>query len=63
MTNAEKFEDVFGAKPLKICTIVVMGCVKTMKDKVEMGYEGCDDCPYKNWWDKEYEQPDRLPFE
>lgn len=60
MTNAEKFEDVFGFEPQMTCiisTYICDGyqCVGEEEDEVR--------CPYENWWYEEYETPDRLPFE
>ena len=49
MTNAEKFEEIYGFKvdnyPLDPCGIV--------DHKVCISYE-CDDCPLYNFWEKEY---------
>lgn len=59
MTNAEKFEEVFGFTPLDECIIPDSMC---HQDPLDL-HSSCIRCPYLNWWDKEYETPDRLPFE
>lgn len=47
MTNAEKFEEVFGFKANnKICFLPEdIGCPL---------YDSCDSCPYNKWLEEEY---------
>lgn len=46
MTNAEKFEEVFGFKPNKnLCYA---------PEDVECPTKDCDDCPYISWLNDEY---------
>lgn len=56
MTNREKFKEVFGVditRFYRVCNIL---------DVYEECHQrrSCDDCPFKNFWDKEYVgQPSR----
>ena len=51
MTNREKFKEVFGfypdvascVVPRKICAI-----------EIKKGNDDCYNCPFDEWWDKEY---------
>ena len=52
MTNAEKFEEVFGLKideyPASICFTI---------DQSICPEHNCDDCPAFKFWDREYKKP------
>lgn len=46
MTNAEKFEEVFGFKAnTKMCY---------MPEDIECPLSDCDDCPYNKWLEEKY---------
>lgn len=47
MTNAEKFEEVFGFPPHSNARCIAP---KEICDEEE----GCKTCPFRNWWNKEY---------
>lgn len=50
MTNAEKFEQVFGFYPdIHICVIGDDSCPRKEDEY------SCEDCPYIGFWMKEYE--------
>lgn len=48
MTNAEKFKEVFGFKPSGDAGCVAPNAICDIQNEV------CNDCPFDNWWDKEY---------
>ena len=52
MTNAEKFEKVFGIKidvyPADLCDIV--------DHDICVNANSCDDCPVYHFWEKEYKE-------
>lgn len=49
MTNAQKYEEVFGFPPDKPCpTILCQNCPLHEKD----------DCRCEEWWDSEYKEPE-----
>lgn len=47
MTNAEKFQEVFGFPPgdNRKCIVPMAIC---------NDFDTCRKCPFLNWWDKEY---------
>lgn len=47
MTNAEKFKEVFGFKPHDD-----LNCIAPKK--VCSQFAECEQCPFNNWWDKNY---------
>ena len=55
MTNAEKFEEVFGYKvshfPNNPCDIV--------DEDYCINANGCDKCKLNNFWNKQYRQPNK----
>ena len=64
MTNADKFEEVFGYQPQMECIIPDSMCMWNMNGKDRTNrYASCDQCDYLEWWEREYEVPDKLPFE
>ncbi len=53
MTNREKFKEVFGFKPSVDAECIMPTSVCFIHDKICMSsQEG--DCPFFDWWDKEY---------
>lgn len=64
MTNADKFFYTFGFEPLKDCIIPDTMC-PTQQEGLNRHnpWADCQYCPYLEWWDKEYEAVDKLPFE
>lgn len=55
MTNKEKFEEVFRT-PITD-TEHLQGCL-VCPDDICKSHPDCKDCPYDDWWDKEYEAND-----
>ena len=57
MTNAEKFKEVFGFTPEPEfscgCTPKKV-CREQEKKHGEKSSEVCSDCPFRDWWNKEY---------
>jgi hypothetical protein len=51
MTNREKFEEIF--QPITDHTL--QGCL-VCPDEVCKACPDCKDCPYDDWWDREYEE-------
>lgn len=59
MTNAEKFKEVFGyapdtdscIAPQKVCDKQAELHIKDADIKTM-----CEDCPFKDWWHKEYKE-------
>lgn len=57
MTNAEKFNEVFGYKPdTNSCLAPQKVCDKQAELHIDnSGSEVmCSDCGFKDWWNKEY---------
>ena len=64
MTNAEKFEKVFGFKPdglvIENCPFPATvckacGCLKKEKVNKDTIYRSvCEECDLEDWWDHEY---------
>ncbi len=52
MTNSEKFKEVFGFYPdSKVCVLPQAKCMEIFK----IGeVKTCDECPFKNFFGKEY---------
>ena len=57
MTNLDKFKEVFGFIPtIHDDTITCIGVDKVCDEQYRKNrpYVGCSDCPFYNWWEKEY---------
>ena len=54
MTNREKFKEVFGYTPYteNMCVAPIKICEEYAENGKDFGQ--CGECPFKNWWDKEY---------
>jgi hypothetical protein len=50
MTNREKFKEVFGFYPDMVSCVVPRKICKMQKGN------GCDNCPFDDWWSKEYKE-------
>ena len=57
MTNLEKFKEVFGFIPtIHDDTITCIGVDRVCDEQYRKNrpYVGCSDCPFNDWWNKEY---------
>ena len=52
MTNREKFKEVFGFTPTKDAECVAPRAICDIR--LDICAHGDDECPFWNWWDKEY---------
>lgn len=57
MTNREKFKEVFGFKPNDDAECVAPSKICYIQDDI------CNDCPFEDWWDKEYKECFRMKEE
>jgi len=60
MTNAEKFEKVFGIKIDDICPSDPCDIID---HNICINANGCVDCPVHNFWEKEYKINDWIPID
>lgn len=61
MTNAEKFKEVFGftLENVSDCSLVPTSVCDDQQNK--NGYDGmCSNCPFHDWWNKEYKACFRI---
>ena len=64
MTNTEKFKETFGFAPEveKDGSISCIGSPKVCDEQYKKNspLSGCSDCPFKDWWNKEYKACFRI---
>ena len=48
MTNREKFKETFGFRPNPDAECVAPTSICDIQNDI------CNDCPFENWWEKEY---------
>ena len=67
MTNLEKFREVFGFTPTPYCIGNEKFCDERNRKEgtAEVGifYDPCEDCPFHDWWNKEYKPCFRIKEE